>query len=191
MNTYVLICDETQQCAIIDPGADAEEILAMTAGAQVDKILLTHGHADHVGALAEVKAATGAPVYLHPADAAKFDLAYDVALDDGDAIRLGNYTLRALHTPGHTPGMISLVIDHRVVVGDTLFVGGPGRTVSPADFATTMRTLQTVVFTWADDTEFYPGHGPSGVIGQERGAFEAFVARGWPADLCGDVVWIG
>jgi glyoxylase-like metal-dependent hydrolase (beta-lactamase superfamily II) len=74
-------------------------------------------------------------------------------------------------------------------VGDTLFVNGPGRTFSPDDFSTTMWTMQQIVFDWPDETEFYPGHGPSGTIGAERPAFEAFVKKGWSKDLEGDVTW--
>jgi glyoxylase-like metal-dependent hydrolase (beta-lactamase superfamily II) len=79
--------------------------------------------------------------------------------------------------------------DKRVLVGDTVFVGGPGKTWSPEDFTLTMRTMQEIVFAWPDDTEFYPGHGPSGVIGEERSDFEAFLRRGWSDDLHGDVTW--
>lgn len=190
MNSYAIICEETRSSAIVDPGAEAPDLLAAVAGTTVKAILLTHGHPDHVGELVEVQVATRAPVYLHPAEAEKFGLQYDMPLSDGVRIPLGNLLVRAIHTPGHTPGMTCFALgDGRILVGDTLFTGGPGRTWSPEDFATTMRTMQEVVFTWPDETEFYPGHGPSGTIGQERPAFEAFVARGWPADLQGDVTW--
>lgn len=191
MNTYVVTCQETLTSAIVDPGADPAVILGLAAGTRVDKILLTHAHGDHVGALAAVKAATGAPVYLHPADAAKFGVAYDIALAGEEIVEVGNLRLRTVHTPGHTPGMISFLFDQRALVGDTIFVGGPGRTVSPEDFALTMRTMREVVFAWPDETEFFPGHGPSGRIGIERPAFEAFVRHGWPANLQGDVAWVG
>jgi glyoxylase-like metal-dependent hydrolase (beta-lactamase superfamily II) len=190
MNTYLVICDETNSSAIVDPGADAEDILAMAEGTNVEKILITHTHSDHIGALAEVKSATNAPVYVHPVDAKQARIAYDVALQDGDEIEVGNLRLRVIHAPGHTPGQVCLMLeDGRVLVGDTIFVGGPGRTSSHKDFKTTMNTMQEIVFTWPDDTEFYPGHGPSGVIGTERPAFEAFVARGWSSKLRGDVTW--
>ena len=190
MNAYGLICEATQIGAIIDPGADAQLALTSMSDMRIEKILITHGHDDHVGAVQEVKAASGAPVYLHPADAAKFDLPSDTALSDGDVIQIGQGTVRAIHVPGHTPGLVCFDLgDGRIIVGDALFVGGPGRTWAAEDFTTTMENMEKIVFAWPDETEFYPGHGPSGKIGVERPAYEAFAARGWPADLFGDVAW--
>ena len=190
MNTYVVICEDTQTSAIIDPGAEPDTILSLAKGTKVDKILLTHGHGDHVMALDDVKEATGAPIYLHPKDAAHFEMSYDTPLRDGAVIPVGNLNLKVIHTPGHTPGQCCFDLgDNRIVVGDTVFVGGPGRTWSPEDFKTTMRTMQEIVFQWADETDFFPGHGPSGNIGDERLAFENFVSLGWAVDLEGDVAW--
>lgn len=190
MNAYLLIDQATGSSAIVDPGAEAEAILSLLAGTRVAAILVTHGHIDHVGALSEVKEATNAPVYINPLDASTFKLDVDIPLEDGTIISIGEEQLRAIHTPGHTPGMTCLDLgDSRILVGDIIFVGGPGKTWSRKDFATTMRTMQEIVFTWPDETRFYPGHGPSGTIGQERPTFEAFVARGWPRKLHGDVTW--
>ena len=196
MNTYLIVCEQTKRSAMIDPGADAPAILALAAGTQVEKILITHGHYDHVDALEAVKQATGAPVYLHPADAVQFYdgaehcLAYDFPLEDGMLISIGEMQVRAIHTPGHTPGITCFdLLDGRVLVGDTIFVGGPGKTWSAGDFLTTMQTMQKIVFAWPDHTTFYPGHGPAGKIGDERPAFEAFIERGWPQGLFGDVAW--
>lgn len=190
MNTYLLICGSSHGSVVVDPGADPDVILEIAQGSRIEKILVTHGHMDHVGALQDLKQSTGAVVYLNPADAARFDLDYDIALQDGDLIQVGEYSLRAIQTPGHTPGMTCFDLgDGRVLVGDTVFVGGPGKTWSAEDFSTTMQTMQEIVFQWADDTRFYPGHGPSGRIGDERPAFEAFVKGGWLPDLYGDVTW--
>jgi glyoxylase-like metal-dependent hydrolase (beta-lactamase superfamily II) len=190
MNTYLLVCEETQVCAIVDPGADAQTLLALAQGTQVAAILITHAHPDHIGALVEVKAATGAPVYLHPKDAEQFGVVYDNPLQHGQVIPVGNLRLGAIHTPGHTPGMTCLDLgDGRVLVGDTIFVGGPGKTWSAEDFIVTMQTMQTIVFAWPDATRFYPGHGPSGTIGAERPAFEAFLQRGWSPGSFGDITW--
>lgn len=196
MNTYLIVCEETGDSAIVDPGRDVGEILAMAEGTKVQMILITHGHPDHVGAMLEVKRATDAPIYMHPADAERFNLGYDVPLDDGDRLKVGGCVIQAVHTPGHTPGMTSFILGEsleeanpRVIVGDTIFVGGPGKTQTPEDFALTMHTMQFKVFEWPDETTFYPGHGSSGTIGQERRAFEEFLRRGWVKDLHGDVTW--
>ena len=190
MNTYIVICEETQTSVIIDPGAEVETILSLVEGTQVDKILLTHGHGDHTMALDEIKTATKAPVYIHPKDAAHFDLSFDHPLHHGQTLEVGRISVEVIHTPGHTPGQCCFDLkDGRKIVGDTLFVGGPGRTWSPDDFQITMETMQNIVFQWSDETEFFPGHGSSGKIGKERPAFERFVARGWSKDLEGDVTW--
>ena len=190
MNGFVVTCEESGISAIIDPGAEPEAFLEAAAGTRVSKILLTHAHPDHVGALAEVKQATNAPVFLHPAEREQFGVDYNVSMHGGDNLRIGNCRVRTIHTPGHTPGMITFDIgDDRMIVGDTLFVNGPGRTGSARDFETTMRTMQQIVFRWPDETRFYPGHGDSGTIGEERSRFEAFVARGWEKGKQGDVTW--
>lgn len=191
MNTYLIVCEETRASAIVDPGADTDAILENASDTKIEKILLTHAHADHIGALQEVMMATGVPVYLHPADAETFSVYYDVPLADGDVISVGNLRLNVIHTPGHTPGAICFDLgDERVLVGDALFVGGPGATKDPEAFTLSMETMQNILFTWPDGMRFYPGHGPSGRIGDERPAFKAFLKRGWPEDMSGDVTWI-
>ena len=190
MNCYIVICEQTGHSAIIDPGADGEKILTQVGENQVDAILLTHAHFDHVQALSDVKQATGAPVYLHPADGRHFSVRYDQPLHPRKTVLVGNLNIQVVYTPGHTPGQCCFDLgDGRVIVGDTIFHGGPGKTASPEDFKTTMQTMQETVFQWSDETEFFPGHGDSSKIGIERPAFDAFVARGWPEDLHGDVTW--
>ena len=190
MNTYVILDEATNTSAIVDPGGNPELILEMTAGFKVDKILITHGHADHVMALDEVKKATGAPVYVHPEDAVEFGIEFDVPLGDGDVLSVGDQKIKVIQVPGHTPGQCCFDLrDGRIIVGDTVFVGGPGRTASPEDFATTMQNMQEIVFKWPSKTRFYPGHGPNGIIGDEKPAFDAFLAREWSADTQGDVTW--
>lgn len=190
MNTYGLIDPNTSTSVIVDPGGDPERILEMVRSTEVKKILITHGHYDHVLALEQIRAATLAPVYLHPADGGKFSIQYDHPLGDGQTISFGLLNLSVIHVPGHTPGQCCFNLgDGRVLVGDTIFVGGPGKTDSHEDFLTTMRSLQDIVFQWPDSTLFYPGHGSSGQIGIERPDFKAFLEIGWPDGLHGDVTW--
>jgi hydroxyacylglutathione hydrolase len=186
-NGYVLI--DGGESIIVDPAAEAERILAAVEGTAVKYILLTHAHGDHVQALDEVRQATGAPLGLHPADAAAFGIASDFDLQDGDVLTLGRSALRVVHTPGHTSGSVCFRFDRRAIVGDTLFPGGPGHSRSPAALAQTLANLRDKVFAWPDDTFFYPGHGEGSTIGTVRPAFEAFMARPHPPGLCGDVEW--
>jgi glyoxylase-like metal-dependent hydrolase (beta-lactamase superfamily II) len=189
MNSYALICPETKQSVLIDPGAEPARLEAMLGDSTPQAILLTHAHHDHIGALDEMKGRLQVPVYIHPADS-PMGVAADAWFADGDTFVLGQHELTIIHTPGHTHGMVSLMLpDHRAIVGDTIFKGGPGKTWAPQYFAATLETLQYIVFQWPDETHCYPGHGPSFRLGDERPAFEAFLQREHPADLRGDVTW--
>ena len=189
MNTYALICPQTRQSVLIDPGAEPDTLAEMLVDTTAVAILLTHAHMDHIGALDEMKTRLNVPVFMHPADI-PMGVSPDKEFADGDTFTLGAFTLQVIHTPGHTKGMVTLMLpDPRAIVGDTIFEGGPGRTWSATDFATTMETMRNIVFQWPDEMECFPGHGPSFFIGDERAAFEAFRQRSHPADLQGDVTW--
>lgn len=189
MNTYALICPDTGQSVLIDPGAEPDKLVAMLGDSSPIAILLTHAHPDHIGALGEMRSQLNVPVYMHPADS-HMGVVADYWFADGDSFTLGRHTLNIIHTPGHTHGMVTLMLpDNRAIVGDTIFQGGPGKTWSPHYFKVTMATMRTIVFTWPDDTICYPGHGPSFRLGDERPAFEAFLRRGSHDGLFGDVSW--
>jgi hydroxyacylglutathione hydrolase len=181
MNTYVLICPATRQSVLIDPGAEPETLLEM----------LAHTHPDHIGALEEVRPRLNVPVMAHPGP--HFEgmiLDADRGLNHGDLVRVGEHTLRVYHTPGHIPDMICFALedDHRVIVGDTIFEGGPGKTWSAEDFQITLQTLRDIVLAWPDDTVCYPGHGPSFRLGDHRAAIEAFLDKNH-GDFFGDATW--
>ena len=191
-NCYLLVDRVINEGLLIDPGDEAGRILDWIADVAVRSILLTHAHRDHVGALAEVRAALGVPVGLHPDDgalAATYNVAVDFALNDGDVLHLGAHEIRVAHSPGHTPGSVCLRFDTRAIVGDVIFPGGPGHTNTPKELNQSLASLQRTVFTWPDETALYPGHGQPTTIGQERAGFKAFLARPRPADMCGDVTW--
>lgn len=188
-NCYVLICPTSRESIIVDPAAEGERILQKVEGTTVKYILLTHAHTDHVGAVTRVRKATGAPLGVHPADARHFRVKADFDLAAGDVLEWGDCQLRVVHTPGHTPGSICLILDERVLVGDTIFPGGPGHSASPEAFEQILVTLQGTVFTWPDEAELFPGHGTATTVGQERPAFEAFLQKPRPVRLYGDVTW--
>lgn len=185
-----LVADARGGALVIDPGAEAERISDLLGGRRVDAILLTHAHHDHIGAVAELRAATAARVYVHPSDAHMLGAVLpDGFLGDAEAVQFGATRLRVAHTPGHTPGMVSFLLDDgRAIVGDTIFEGGPGRTWCPDDFRTTLRTLGTLL-DWPDETRCFPGHGPDFRLGDIRARIEAFRDRERAAGFFGDATW--
>lgn len=191
MNTYALICPETKASVLIDPGADPDELEAMLAGSEPRAIVLTHDHMDHVGALEEMMERLDVPLLAHPGKpAGDTRLPADRWLEEGDTVAVGNATFHVEHAPGHIGNQICLVLDddHRVIVGDTIFAGGPGKTWSPAQFRQSLETLREVVLAWPDDTICYPGHGPSFRLGDIRDEVESFVEKDH-GDFYGDAEW--
>lgn len=179
-NVYVLREAGSTRALLIDAANDADRLLAELDGLDVVGIVTTHGHRDHWQALGAVADATGAPIYLHPADQDMVPRQADRELSDGQRIRFGDGEVTAIHTPGHTPGSTCLLLgEHHVFTGDTLFPGGPGRTTSPAQFAQIMSSLRERLFVLDDRTWVYPGHGDDTTLGAERGSLDAWQARGW------------
>ncbi len=191
LNTYALICPATRQSVLIDPGAEPDTLAQMLDGSTPIAILVTHSHLDHVGALDEMRARLHAPLMLNPGPHAD-DIEWDAErwLQDGDTLQVGDHALRFYYAPGHTLDQICIAIpgDPRVIVGDTIFAGGPGKTWSAEGFRTTLSTLRKVVLPWSDETVCYPGHGEAFRLGDIRGEIEQFLSKDH-GDFFGDATW--
>jgi hydroxyacylglutathione hydrolase len=195
-NCYIVGCKETHEASVIDPGDDAERILLKLAELKlkVKYIINTHGHFDHVGANRKMKEATGADILIHALDApmlgslaqaaASFGLKSenspppDKTVDDGDIITFGKISLKVIHTPGHSPGGISLYTNGCLFVGDTLFQGSIGRTDLPGgNFNTLKSSIHNKLFPLDDNIRVLTGHGPETSIGKEK-RYNPFVGIG-------------
>jgi hydroxyacylglutathione hydrolase len=189
-NCTLLWCTKTMRAVVVDPGGDLPRLRQVIAEARVtvEKIWLTHGHIDHAGAAAELRAELGVPIE-GPHLAEEFWLSHIAAsglkfgmfgarnvvpdrwLDDGDEVAIGVLTFAVLHCPGHSPGSVAFfnAAERFAIVGDVLFSGSIGRSDLPGgDHATLLRSINDKLLRLGDDVAFICGHGPASTIGRER-----------------------
>jgi len=187
-NCCIVADEDTREAFLIDPGDEAGVILSAIdkLGVQVKSILITHAHLDHVGALAQTKAALGVDAYMHPGEIPLYESVSEQAalfglppiemttiehpLAEKDILKIGRYELHALETPGHSPASISFYIPQAncVIAGDTLFKRSIGRTDLPGgNHAQLIRSIRQKLLTLPPGTEVHPGHGPSTTIAEE------------------------
>lgn len=181
----IWIIGDSDECIVIDAAHEADPIIEGVGGRRVKLILCTHAHNDHINALDELRPQLDAPVALHPADEELWKQVYpnkrwDLDLKDGEILTVGGARLQVLHTPGHTPGGVSIYDgEGAVFVGDTLFQGGPGATGrSFSDFPTIIDSIRRRLLTLPGDTTVYPGHGDTTTIGAESPHLDEWIVRG-------------
>jgi glyoxylase-like metal-dependent hydrolase (beta-lactamase superfamily II) len=188
-NCSVIADEISREAIVIDPGDDVSKIIAILDRNQltVKMIVITHAHIDHIGGAEKLRAHTGAPVYMHEADKMLSDrldmqaswlgveTPEDPGIDqparEGDVIRAGSVEAHVLHTPGHTPGSISLYLplESKLIAGDTLFQGSIGRTDLPGgDTAQIGRSIRGKLYALPENTIVFPGHGGTTSIGEEK-----------------------
>jgi glyoxylase-like metal-dependent hydrolase (beta-lactamase superfamily II) len=190
VNSYVLVCPETNESLIIDPADEADKILELAEGTKVKEILFTHAHFDHIQAYDAVKKATGAPSAIHPGDVGMLGSRPDRELSDGEVIRCGNFNVKVIHTPGHTDGGVSFLLDGDMIVGDNVFPGGPGKTASPEAFQTLVASIESKIYTLPDETRLHPGHGDGTTVGESKAEYEVFRSKPRDKTPYGDVLWL-
>jgi glyoxylase-like metal-dependent hydrolase (beta-lactamase superfamily II) len=188
-NAYIIADRAAKASAIIDMPAEGEKILAALGDGTVQAIVATHWHQDHWMSYDLVREATKAPVYVHEAEIKIPPERIDSRVRDGEEIRVGSARLTVIHTPGHTPGSICLRLGKVLLTGDTRFPGGPGRTASPEDLQTLIRSIAERLLPLEDELLVWPGHGDTTEIGRARAEYQQFTMRQHRPDLAGDVTW--
>jgi glyoxylase-like metal-dependent hydrolase (beta-lactamase superfamily II) len=189
-NAYIVTCLRTRNSVLIDAPAEPNIITEKLRDTAPQHILLTHNHMDHIGALAQLRAALKVPLAAHTSDAKNLTPSPEILLNDGDTISLGELEFTVLHTPGHTPGSLCFLAGCYLISGDTIFPGGPGRTGSPDDFRQIVSSITKKILVLPDDTQIFPGHGNSTVLKNEKEEFAVFASRPHEPNLCGEVLWL-
>lgn len=186
-NCYIVNDENTKETSVIDPGGDFPEIKSYieTKGLKVKYIIITHGHGDHIGALKELKAYTGAAICIHREDhemlknsrknysadmgGPSIEMPADRLLEDGDILELGGTRLNIIHTPGHSRGGICIYCEGSLFSGDTLFACSIGRTdLEGGSMDEIIESIKKKLLVLPDETVVYPGHGPSSTILTEK-----------------------
>jgi len=167
VNCYVVSDATTKEAVVVDPGQPAEKIAEQLKDLKVRWIVATHCHPGHVGGKDELKSLAGGQTAMHAADAKQFLRSADRYLLDGDELEFGEFKMGVIHTPGHTPGSICLVVANHAFVGDTILAGGIGRQMPETDLRRQMMSIGTRLLRLPLSTALYPGHGPATSLERE------------------------
>ncbi|HEV2953947.1 MAG TPA: MBL fold metallo-hydrolase [Candidatus Dormibacteraeota bacterium] len=167
VNGYVVACAATKEAIVVDPGAPSEKMLDQLNGLKVRFVVISHGHPGHVAGKDAVAEKTDATTAMHIADAKQFLRSATMYVTDGDELEFGEFKASVIHTPGHTPGSICLLVGNHLFTGDTLIPGGVGKPGPEADLRRQMMSIGTKLLTLPPATAIYPGHGPATTLAAE------------------------
>ena len=187
VNCFIVACDKTKKCAIIDPGDESSKIISAIRAENLtpEMILITHGHFDHLAAANAVKQEFQIPILIHQADkilaenasvqASMFgmedpgNVSPDKLLQHGNSLQLGKLQIDVIHTPGHSPGNVTFKIGSHLFVGDLIFQSSIGRTDLPGgNYQQLINSVEEKIFTFPDNYTIHPGHGPDTTVGIEK-----------------------
>ena len=189
-NAYIVADAETNDALIVDAPQESEHTVEAAQGFNVGRIIVTHRHRDHLGGIDALLGGIKAPVYSHEEDREPYATYINGTLAHGDEVQVGGLRLRIMHTPGHTPGHICILVGDHLLTGDCLFPGGPGRTQRPEDLSQEIESIRTHLYVLPDATHVYPGHGANTTIGASKQEFAVFAAKQHDPALAGDVLWL-
>jgi glyoxylase-like metal-dependent hydrolase (beta-lactamase superfamily II) len=190
-NAYLIRDRARGESVLVDMPLEERTLLdALAAEGRVRTIVATHWHPDHWMTYDAVRAATGAPVLVGAKEINIPPERIDGRLEHGDTVPVGGTAVEVLHTPGHTPGSISLRIGRAVISGDTLFNGGPGKTFASGDLETLVRSIVDHLHPLPDDTVVLPGHGDSTTIAESKRQYAEYVRHPHRPGYYGDVEWL-
>jgi hydroxyacylglutathione hydrolase len=189
-NAYVVRDVAAGQALLVDMPLDEGPLLAaIAAEGGVSTVIATHWHPDHWMTYDAVRTATGAPVLVGASEIKIPEERIDGRLDDGAEVTVGSARITVIHTPGHTPGSISLRVGRVVITGDTLFNGGPGKTSARGDLETLIASITAKLLPLPEETVVLPGHGTTTTIAASRTGVAAYHRHPQPAGYFGDVEW--
>lgn len=189
-NAYIVRPVDVGPVVVVDAPEGAEEIVRALGASRVGHILVTHSHADHWNGFDVLRAHTDAPVYASEAETG-LDVTRNVLpLSDGAEVRVGHTTIKVIHTPGHTPGSICLLVGGALLTGDTLFPGGPGHSRTHEALLHEIESITSKLFELPDETLVLPGHGDGTTLGVSKAEYAVFASKPHREDLHGDVLWL-